>query len=101
METFRDHFQSGTPDTEWMRHVSRKGWIILSPEKMARSRPSERMAVLENKGSLIRLSGSTTMADKAEVFLKSAPKLLRLLEATPPPRIVTLRKGGSLVVVYP
>ena len=84
-----------------MARVSKRGWIILSPEKRARYRSFEFSSVVENRGVLVRLSGNTTMATKADIFLKSSRKLLALLDSHDPPLIVTLRQGGQLQVTWP
>lgn len=75
-----DHFPQGTPDTEWLRDVGRRGWIVLTKDTRIRYRPNEKQALL---GAGVRAfafaSGNLSGAQMSDAIVKALPKMLKLL----------------------
>ena len=97
VEKFIDHFPKSTPDMEWLQEVGRRGWIVLSKDKMIRKRKLEREALRNAKvGAFILTSGSMTAKETAEAFINAHKGMLRFLEANPRPFIATVSRDGKV-----
>ena len=84
-----DHFAPDTPDTEWIRTVGRKGWIILSTDRRIRYNPPEKKAFLESGTFAFMVASRQPLrADEmAEIYLRAMPAIVRALSTHAPPVI--------------
>jgi hypothetical protein len=80
IELHDDHFPQGTPDTEWLREVGRRGWIVLTKDTRIRYRPNEKQALLAaGVRAFAFASGNLSGAQMSDAIVKALPKMLKLL----------------------
>ena len=75
-----DHFDSGTPDEEWLPEVGRRGWVLLTKDKNIRKHASE-LRALQNARvvTFVITAGGLSGVRQAEVVERALPKILRLI----------------------
>ena len=81
LETFLAHFQSGTPDTEWIPAV------VLTNDARLRYNPIERDTIMGSNAAVIILAGGYTHPEMAEMFLSARRLVLEFLRQNPAPFI--------------
>lgn len=96
-EAHRDHFAHDTPDTDWLREVGRRGWLVLTRDQNIRRKPDELAALREADVILFALtSGNLSAQETAEVVVGAWPKMKRMAAAIKPPAIFSLTRGGEV-----
>jgi len=82
-----EHFPPDTPDTEWIRAVGSRGWIILSVDRRIRYNPPEKQAFLESGTFAFMIASRQPLrADEmAEIYLRAMPAISRALASHQPP----------------
>lgn len=95
VEVHAAHFPKGVDDVDWIPEVSRRGWVILSKDKMVRTRPNEKSVLLSsNARAFILTSGNMTGPTMAETFVKQLRKMVRLARQQQPPFIAMVKQSG-------
>jgi PIN like domain len=98
-----DHFEQACPDVDWLPVVGKNGWIVITRDKNIRRKPNELQAFKENNVLAIVLSsGSSSQAsaaDTAELLLRLLPKLMRKIQASKPPQMLTVTVLGTISAV--
>ena len=98
-----DHFEQACLDVDWLPVVGKKGWVVVTRDKNIRRKPNELQAFKENNVLAIVLSsGSSSQAsaaDTAELLLKLLPKLMRKIQASKPPIMLTVTILGTISAV--
>lgn len=87
VEPHKDHFAHNTPDEEWLEVVSRRGWIALTHNHRIRYTPNELDAVIRHRVSLLILIGKAPLADLANSFVLTLPRVERFIQGQSPPFI--------------
>jgi hypothetical protein len=74
VEVHDDHFAPNTPDVEWLRAVSDKGWVALSKDEAIRRNRYERDAIRAAgvKAFFLTQQGLTGM-EMAAIFARALP----------------------------
>lgn len=90
VERLDDHFNSTTPDVEWLPEVGRQGWLVLTRDKRIRYKPNEKNAVMQAGVGLFVLVGSTSHRELAENFIATIDKVADFIENNPPPFIAKI-----------
>ena len=102
VELLIDHHKRGAFDEEWLPDIGRRGWIVLTKDKMMRRRPAEQLAIVKHGVRAFSLtSGEMKAQEMAEVFLKAMPKMKRLLRKHPEPFIAAVTRSGDITLVFP
>ena len=97
-----DHFAADCPDSEWLREVGRRGWILLTKDARIRYRPSERATLLESRVKAFILTGKGgTGRDMAQTFVKALPAIHRIASQTNPPFIAHVWRSGDVKLMEP
>ena len=95
-----NHFEQACPDVDWLPVVGREGWVVVTRDKNIRRKPNEIQAFKENNVLAIVLSsGSSSQAsaaDTADLLLKLLPKLMRKIQASKPPTMLTVTLMGTI-----
>ncbi len=92
-----EHFAPECPDTEWLREVGRRGWMVLTKDARIRYRPNEKRTLLDSNVRAFILTGKGgTGADMAQTFLNALPAIRRLAESTRPPFIAHVWNSGEV-----
>jgi hypothetical protein len=102
VETFSAHFASGTHDDAWIPQVVSRGWVILTTDKNFRYKPNEREE-LERSGARVFVFTGAQMrgAEAAAVIAGSIGGMKKVLDATDPPFVATITRGGEVTVRWP
>jgi len=97
VEILLDHFESGTPDAEWLPFVGRRGWTLLSKDKWSRKRKVERLA-LESAGVAVFVlsSGDMKGVEMADAFCKAYPRMKKIVRDHLPPFVAVVRGNGQV-----
>ena len=90
VEIFLDHFQSGTPDVDWIPPVAQNGWITLTNDVRLRYNPSEKEAVIQSNAAIIILASDYTHHRLAENFLAARELIVHFVRSNEPPFIARL-----------
>lgn len=95
-----DHFEQACPDVDWLPVVGKNGWIVITRDKNIRRKPNELQAFKENNVLAIVLSsGSSSQssaADTADLLQRLLPKLMRKIQASKPPTMLTVTLMGTI-----
>lgn len=96
-EAHRDHFAHDTPDSDWLREVGRRGWLVLTRDQNIRRKPDE-LAALRVAGVILfaLTSGNLSAQETAEIVVAAWPKMKRLAAATTPPAIFSLTRASEV-----
>ena len=93
-------FRHDSPDTEWLPEVGRKEWVLLSKDKVIRTRGAERRALLDaGVAAFFLTSGNLQGPEMADAFVRAIPKMLGLLASTPRPFIARVTRTGDVELV--
>ncbi len=91
----RDHFKGSTPDTELLKKVGRKRWILITADKRQRIRPLERQLIIQFKVREFVLTGPE-LGDLGELLIKARKRMRNLCSKNQGPFIAALSKGGNI-----
>jgi hypothetical protein len=95
VEIHDDHFRQDALDREWLSEVGKRGWIVLTKDDRIRYRPAELDAYHKNKVRVFIFgSGEIKAEEMAEAAVTAMPKVLRLVEKTPPPFFARISRAG-------
>ena len=94
VEVHADHFPHDTPDEEWLRAVSERGWVVLTHDKRIRYKINERAAVLENGIAMFVIVGAAPHAELARSFVAIAPRVESFLSRHPRPFIARVYRAS-------
>jgi len=84
-------------DTEWMAHVGRKGYIVLTRDRRILTRPIEAATFWEHgvRAVLVGAKQDLTPQAQVELFLKHEPRLLReITKRGPGPWALAMNPSG-------
>lgn len=96
-EVLADHFPEDVEDRIWLHEAGARGWVVLTKDKRIRNRRIEIDAIM-NAGvaAFVLTAGGLTGSEMADVFVKALPRMVRFLEANPPPFICTITRSGMI-----
>lgn len=95
-----DYFRPDARDEEWLSEVGRRGWIVLTKDKMIRYRGPELAALRRARVSAFVLTGGDLQGQEmARIFVQSLPKIMRFVKKNSPPFIAKITKSGTVSMV--
>lgn len=90
VEFHDDHFPAGTDDEDWLEHIASMGWIGLTHDRKMRRQHRQ---IIQNCGArVIVLVGHHPMAELAQNFRASYPKIERFVRNHDAPYVARLRR---------
>lgn len=96
-----DHFEADAPDSEWLRAVGERGWIILTKDRHIRSNQVEIVELMASGTACFTLSSANaTGDDMAQAFVKAMPVMKRFLTKFRPPFVATVTLSGAVSMLY-
>jgi hypothetical protein len=99
VELLTDHFAQDAPDQDWLSEVGRRGWIILSKDKILRHNNLEIVELLRSgTHSFILTSGNSTAQENAAALVAALPTMKRMVGKFTPPFVGTVSKLGGVKV---
>lgn len=85
------------PDEDWIRLVSRKGWIALTKDKNIRYRYSELKAIKKHRARVVVIRAKNlTGTELATLLVKYYLKIQKFAAENSTPFVVGLDRGGKL-----
>ena len=97
-----DVFRPGVPDPEWLSHVGREGWIVLTKDKNIRRRQNEMIALINAGVRAFVLSGGEMTGDEqAALFVRLIPRIRKWVIEQPAPFVVRIDKLGGMELLWP
>jgi len=101
-EVHRDHFQAGTPDSEWIEEVTKRGWVIVGKDKGHRFEPLEMLAIQRSGARLFTLaSGKRSGPENAQAIVKALGAMSRFDATHTPPYVARITRSGTVEAIYP
>ncbi|MEE9256894.1 MAG: hypothetical protein V3V56_06975 [bacterium] len=102
VEVLADHFDVGAEDIVWLSEVGKRGWIVLTKDKMIRKRNIE-INTLVSSGvpAFVLTAGGLSGEEMGQIFVRALPAMLRFVEKNPPPFIATISRKGNVSKYYP
>jgi hypothetical protein len=95
-----DHFDQAAPDEEWIPHVARQGWVILTKDRKIQHRLSERLAVQDSGARLFALVGKRLGGEAmAATILRAGRRMEKFVKKHRPPFIAKLYTDGTVILV--
>jgi predicted nuclease of predicted toxin-antitoxin system len=92
-----DYFLENASDIEWLTEAGKRGWVILSKDKLIRKRPLELKILLDaGVAAFILTSGNLTAREMGEVFVRARSRMLKLLAKQKRPFIAAVTRGGQV-----
>jgi hypothetical protein len=92
-ERHEDHFVHNTPDHAWIEEVGKRGWYILTRDKMIRHRLEEMNAVEKNNVGMFVIIGKCSHAELASNFVLSFQKVSRFIKNNSRPFIAKIYRS--------
>ncbi len=96
-----DHFPQDTTDTEWLKAVGARGWVVLTKDTRMRTNLVEREAILGGHVAWFALArGDLTAGHMGQVFCAALGRIRTVLRRFDVPLIATVRVDAAVVVRY-
>jgi hypothetical protein len=96
-----DLFEQGTPDTDWLPEVGRRGWPVLSKDTRIRYTPAELEALGRAGVRLFVLIGGNLRSEQmAEAFLKAKDHMAQTLRKEKRAFVARINSQGKVTKVH-
>ena len=93
-------FGTGARDPDWLPEVGRRGWVLITKDKMIRRRPIEMLAHNgTNVRSFVFTAGNMTGEQQGDLLKRALPRILRILKKTDPPFIAHITTSAEVAVL--
>jgi hypothetical protein len=98
-EKHLDHFQPGTEDTEWLPHIGRRGWCLVTTDARIRRNTLEKEAVRASGVRMFYFSRNQLSGKEMGAALKRAlPQMEELVNVQPAPFTASINKKGDVTL---
>jgi hypothetical protein len=99
-ELHSEHFDSDTPDLDWLAEVGRRGWTVVTKDKMIRKRQQE-MDALRAAGvaAFVLKSGNSTGTGMGRALVAALPRIRKLLRDYAPPFVAAIDGAGKVTML--
>jgi predicted nuclease of predicted toxin-antitoxin system len=99
VEIHDDHFARDEEDRVWLTATGERGWVILTKDQRLRYRPLEIAALRASQARVFVLTaGNLRGSEIAAVFLKSLPRIFKILHRIPGPFVARLSQSGHVTI---
>lgn len=96
-----DHFEPTAQDSEWLRTVGQRGWIILTKDRHIRSNQIEIVELMASGAPCFTLtSANATGEEMARAFVTALPAIKQFLEKFSPPFVATVSLSGAVSMLH-
>jgi cytosine/adenosine deaminase-related metal-dependent hydrolase len=101
VELLTDHFEPDAPDSEWLRAVGERRWLILTKDRHIRSNQIEIVELMASGTACFTLtSANATGEDMAHAFVAALPVMKRFMAKFAPPFIATVSLSGAVSMLF-
>jgi predicted nuclease of predicted toxin-antitoxin system len=96
-----DYFPPDARDEQWLTHVGRKGWVVLTKDHRIRYRNLERTALMQaGVGAFILTVGDLQGDEMARIFVDALPAIAKFLRKHKKPFIAKVGRIGSVSMLF-
>jgi hypothetical protein len=101
-EAHRWHFaeqdqKAEIDDSEWLRAVAERGWVVVTRDKNIRYRVNELSAMKEaNLHVFVFTRGALTAAETGDLLVKAYPLIVKAVMSTPSPAFFSITGSGAV-----
>lgn len=100
VEVHRDHFESGTADSDWLPKVGARGWVLLTKDRRIKTRPLEIAALRQAGVAAFVLVAPDMKGDEiASLLGRLAIKMARYATTNSRPFFISFGRTGKFKVV--
>jgi predicted nuclease of predicted toxin-antitoxin system len=97
IEFHHDHFDPGSPDTEWLPIVSQRNWIVLTKDENIGRNLLEVQAIAHSNGRVfILVSGNLSRQAMASIFVKAIDKIEKITQGNQAPFIAKIYRNSTV-----
>jgi hypothetical protein len=93
VEKHADHFKDNAKDEEWLAEIGKRSWYAITFDRRIRYKPNEKKAVKNFKVGLFVLIGKIPLAEHADNFVLTLPKILDFIRQNPRPFIAKIYRS--------
>lgn len=95
-----DYFAQDVEDEVWLHEVGKKGWIVLTKDKMIRRRTIEREALLNAEvAAFFFMSGNISFPDMSQIIATALPTIKKFAIEHKAPFIAGIYKDASVRMI--
>jgi predicted nuclease of predicted toxin-antitoxin system len=95
--SYKDYWEPGCPDEEWIPVASAKGWVILTSDHLY---PHRRLALRQDNGRIFLLAMKDLPAwEQFRLLVEKWNEIEKVAEKSKPPFIYRVPKRGALTQV--
>ena len=94
VERHCDHFADDAKDEDWLREISKRGWLVLTHDQRMRYRPNEIAAIREFKIGLFVIIGKAPFAELARNFVNTLPQIVKFVDEHPRPFVAKVYRSN-------
>ena len=95
VEVHDDHFLPNTPDEDWLREVTSRGWVVVTGDKAILRTRLEKAAIREAEAVVLVVIGrKAPVKELARNFVNTRDRIEKFLEAAEPPAIAKIYRPG-------
>lgn len=96
-----DYFPPDARDEQWLSHVGRKGWVVLTKDHRIRYWNLERTALMQaGVGAFILTGGDLQGDEMARIFVDVLPAITRFIKKHKKPFIAKVGRTGSVSMLF-
>jgi len=92
----QDHFAADTADPEWLAHIGKEGWFLITRDERIRHRPNEWGALKEHQVGAFFLGGKNrSRCDLIQQLVRNWPRIKDFAAKTRRPFALRVPPSGS------
>ena len=96
-----EHFAQDTTDTEWLKVVGARGWVVLTKDTRMRTNLVERETILAGRVAWFALArGDLTAVHMGRIFCEALGRIRTVLRRVEVPIIATVSTEATVTVRY-
>lgn len=95
VERHHDLFPPDGSDEQWLEHCGRNARIAITHNERIRYTPNELAAVIQHSVALLVVVGKVPLADLAQNFVATLPKIEQFVDQHQPPYIAKVYRPAS------
>lgn len=93
----RNHFSGSTADTELLRKVGKRRWILITADKKQRTRNIERECIMRHKVREFVLT-SSEVGDVGALLVKASGQMRNMCKTNAGPFVATISTSGKVTM---
>lgn len=94
---YKDHFDSGLPDTVWIPEIARRAWIIVTGDIQTKFKSVEIETIVLSHARILHVVNRQTATHPvlAQNFVNTLPRITSFLRNNPAPCLATITRPSK------